>query len=161
MLTKIFTLLILLAVTTLTASAQIDKARATSQNDFKTKFDEMVRYAEQKDRDAALRSSDEMARLLQTMFDYAKDVPGRLNDGGLRDLGSQAQAFVDSILEFRNRASALQDKLKRTGEDYSSELSNIKSALDNMRDKVNTIWLNLNLAGRGLKAACELVWCGN
>jgi hypothetical protein len=155
MLTKFFGVLLLLAVTALTASAQLDQARGGPYGDFTSKFNDMVRYAEQKDRDAALSASDEMARALNSMFDYSKDVPGRLNDGGLRELASQAQAFMDSIQEFRNRGSALQDKLKRTGEDYSSELSNIKSAMDSLKEKFNTIWGNLQLAGRALKAACS------
>lgn len=154
MLSKSFQLLLLVALTATAASAQIDRARADPYADFTRYFNDMVKYAEQKDRDAALRSSDDMARALNAMFDFSKDAPGRLNDGNLRDLGSQAQAFLDSISDFRNRGSYLQDKLKRTGEDYSSELSNIKSSYENLKEKFNVIWGNLQLAGRALKAAC-------
>lgn len=154
MIVKALQLLLLVAITAITASAQIDRARADPYADFTRYFNDTVRYAESKDRDSALNASNDMAKALNAMFDFSKDAPGQLNDGGLRELGSQAQSFLDAIQDFRNRGSSLQDKLKRTGEDYSSEVSNLKSSYDTLKDKFNVIWGNLQLAGRALKAAC-------
>jgi len=147
-------MLLILAVHASVAAAQIDRARAEPYADFFRYYSETVKFAEQKDRDAALRSSDDMAKALNAMFDFSKDAPGKLNDANLRDLGSQAQAFLDAIQDFRNRGSSLQDKLKRTGEDYSSELGNLKSAYDTLKDRFNSIYEALVRAGPGLKAAC-------
>ena len=154
MLLKSFQLLMLVAVTATAASAQIDRARADPYSDFTRYFNDTVKYAEQKDRDGALQASDDMAKALNAMFDFSKDAPGNLKDGNLRELGDQAQAFLDAIQDFRNDGSRLQDKLKRTQEDYSSELSSLKSSYDKLKDKFNIIWGNLQLAGKALKAAC-------
>jgi deoxyribodipyrimidine photolyase len=149
--------MLLLALTSipLSVSAQIDRARGEVYADFTRYYNEMVKYAEDEKRDEALKSSDDMAKALQGMFDVSKDAPSRLNDAGLRDLGSQAQAFLDAIQSFRNRGSNFQDKLKRVGESYSSELSDLKSAFDKLRETFNVLWGNLQRAGQGVKAVCE------
>jgi len=154
MLSKSFQLLLLVALAATAATAQIDRARADPYADFTRYFNDTVKYAEQKDRDNALKASDDMARALNAMFDFSKDAPSNLKDGNLRDLGDQAQAFLDAIQAFRNDGSRLQDKLKRTQEDFSSELSSLKGSYDKVKEKFNTIWGNLQLAGKALKAAC-------
>lgn len=153
MLSKSFQLLLLVVISATAVSAQIDRARADPYADFTRYFNDTVKYAEQQNRDGALQSSDEMAKALNAMFDFSKDVPGRLNDGNLRELGSQAQEFLDAIQNFRNKGSNLQDKLKKTGESYSSEVSDLKSSYETLKDKFNVIWGNLQLAGKALKAA--------
>jgi hypothetical protein len=154
MLRKSFQVLLLVAASAVTVSAQIDQARGTPHEDFIRYFNETVKYAEQKDRDSALQASDELRKALGKINGYSVDVPGRLNDGNLRDLGSQAQEFLEAIKNFRERLQSLQDKLKRTGEDYSSELSNLKSSNDTFKEKFNKIWGGLLDAGKALKAAC-------
>ncbi|HEX8843306.1 MAG TPA: hypothetical protein VF791_01490 [Pyrinomonadaceae bacterium] len=154
MLRKSFQLLLLVAITATVASAQIDRARDAPFADLIRYFNDTVKYAEQKDRDSALQASNDMRKALGAIFAFSQDAPGRLNDGNLRDLGSQAQAFVDATKDLSGRLESLQDKLKRTGEDYSSELSNLKSSYETFKDKFNVIWGNLQLAGRALKAAC-------
>lgn len=145
----------MLVVSTATVgSAQIDRARDAPYADFTRYFNDTIKYAEQQNRDGALQSSNEMAKALNVMFDFSKDAPGRLNDGSLRELGSQAQEFLDAIQNFRNKGSNLQDKLKRTGESYSSEVSDLKSSYETLKEKFNVIWGNLQLAGRALKSVC-------
>jgi len=158
-------LLLLVVGVATSASAQIDRARDAPFGDFTSYFNTTVKYAEEKNRDAALNASNDMAKALNAIFDFSKDAPGRLNDGNLRELGSQAQAFLDAISDFRNRGSYLQDKLKRTGEDYSSELSYLKSSYNALKEKFNVLWGNLQTKGlelskqyAALKAAC-MVGC--
>ena len=136
------------------ASAQIDRARADPYADLTRYYNDMLKYADSKDRDDALKSSDDLRKALGAMIGFSIDVPGRLSDGNLRDLASQAQAFVDSMKDFSSRLQNLQDKLKSTGEDYSSEVSSLKSSYDTLKEKFNVIWGNLQLAGKALKAAC-------
>ena len=136
------------------ASAQIDRARAEPYADLIRYYNDMLKYAEAKNRDDALKSSDDLRKALGAMVAFSVDVPGKLSDGNLRDLASQAQAFLDSLKDFSGRLQNLQDKLRRTGEDYSSEVSSLKSSYDTMKDKFNTVFSNLVLAGKALKAAC-------
>jgi hypothetical protein len=135
-------------------SAQIDRARADPYSDFIRYFNETGKYADARDRDNALKASDDLRKALGAMFGFSQDAPSRLNEGNLRDLGSQAQAFVDAMKDFSGRLQNLQDKLKRITEDYSSELSSLRSSFDNLKEKFNLIWGNLQLAGKALKAAC-------
>lgn len=154
MLSKSFQLLLLMAISATPVSAQIDRARAEPYADYSRYFSETVKYAEQKDRDGALQASDNLRKAFGAMFGFSQDVPSNLNAGNLRELGSQAQAFVDAMKDFSGKLQNLQDKLKKTGEDYSSELSSLKSSNDALKEKFNVIWGNLQLAGKALKAAC-------
>ncbi|MEW6128781.1 MAG: hypothetical protein AB1757_17220 [Acidobacteriota bacterium] len=155
MILKSLQLLLLFMVSAITVSAQLDRARADPYADFKRYYDDTVKYAEQKDRDSALKASNDLReRALAAISGLSQDAPSRLNDGNLRDLANQAQAFIEAIRDFSGRLQNLQDKLKRTGEDYSSEVSSLKSSYDNFNEKFNIIWTNLQLAGRALKAAC-------
>jgi len=154
LLSKWLVLLPLASLSAGLASAQIDRARAEPYSDLVKYYNDTIKYAESKDRDNALKSCDDMRKALGAVFGFSQDAPSRLNDGNLRDLGSQAQAFVDATKDLSGRLQNLQDKLKRTGEDYSSELSSLKSSYDTFKDKFNVIWENLQRAGKALKVAC-------
>lgn len=154
LLSKWFVLLPLAALSASAVSAQIDRARAEPYSDLINYYNDTVKNAESKDRDSALKSADDMRKALGAVFAFSQDAPNRLNDGNLRDLASQAQAFVDATKDLSGRLQNLQEKLQRTGEDYSSELSSLKSSYDNFKDKFNVIWENLQRAGKALKAAC-------
>jgi hypothetical protein len=154
MMARTLQLAILVACSAFVVSAQIDRARADPYADFTRYYNDTVKYAEQKDRDAALRAADDLRKALGAINGFSADVAGNLNNGNLRELAGQASSFTDAIKDFSSRLESLQDKLKRTGEDYSSEISNLKSSNENFKDKFNIIWGNLQAAGRALKLAC-------
>src|SRR5262245_25647018 len=116
---------VVLAITVLatTVFAQIDRARDAPYADFIRYHNDVVKYAEQKDRDGALKASADLRKGLGAMFGFSQDVPKYLNDGNLRELASQAQSFLDTMKDYSGKLNSLEEKLKRTGEDYSSELS--------------------------------------
>lgn len=151
---KSFQLLLLVVIGVTAVPAQIDRARDAPYSDLNRYFDETVKAAEQKDRDGALRASSDMRKALGAIFGFSQDAPSRLNDGNLRELASQAQAFVEVTKDLSGKLQNLEDKLKRTGEDYSSELSSLKSSHSAFKESFNVIWGNLQLAGKALKAAC-------
>lgn len=80
--------LVLMALPVTRVSAQIDRARAAPYSDFNRYFGDTVKYAEQKDRNAALTSAEDLRKALGAMFGFSQDVPRSLSDGNLRELVS-------------------------------------------------------------------------
>src|SRR5262249_51771673 len=127
------------------------RARAEPYSDLTKYYNDMVKYAESKDRDSALKSADDMRKALGAVFGFSQDAPSRLTDGNLRDLAGRAQTFVDATKDLSGRLQNLQEKLKRTGEDYSSELSSLKDSYGNFKEKFNIIYENRNVLAKCLK----------
>src|SRR5689334_3235609 len=139
---KSFQLSLLVIIGVTAVSAQIDRARAEPYSDLNRYLEETVKAAEQKDRDGALRAASDMRKALGAINGFSVDVPSRLNDGNLRDLASQAQTFIEAIKDLSSKLQNMEDKLKRTGEDYSSELSGLKSSHSTFKEKFDVIWEN-------------------
>jgi len=144
------------------ASAQIDRARGEVYADFTNTYNVVVQSARNENRDTAIRALLENSQKLTGMLQVAGDAPGKLNDGDLRELASDAQKFVDSMGKYRDRSSSLMEKLKRGGEDYRSELSSFEEAFNELKERFNTLWGNVQREGqalarksKGLKAVCE------
>lgn len=143
-----FALAVLLLVITVSAAvAQIDRARDAPFADFTKYYNATIKYAEKGDRDSALESSVDMAKALNAMFDFSKDIPSKLNDAKLGKLASQTQSFLRAINDFRDKGSRLQDKLKSVGSDYKSEVSALKSEYGKLKDKFNELWRNFQATG--------------
>jgi len=146
-------------------AAQIDRARGGNSEpadgspwgQFYKYYRETVTYADQNNRDAALQSSNEMAKALNAVFDFTKDIPSRLNANNLRDLGSRSEEFLAAIRQFRDSESSLQDKLKRGGESYSSELSSFRNAFATLNAKFIGLWGGFQDAGKDIGGKYEAI----
>jgi hypothetical protein len=146
--------LLLITVPASAAFAQIDRARDAPYADFIRYHNDVVKYAEGKDRTSAVTAIADLRRAFGAVFGFSQDVPRHLSDGNLRDLSSQAQAFVDALKDYSGKLQSLEDRLKRIDESYSSELSSLNSSRDNVREKFNVIWESLQRAGKAVKASC-------
>lgn len=139
--------------------AQIDQARADPYGEFIRYYNETVKYAEDEKLAAAMNSTLLMAKALTTIYEKTGALPDQLEKGNLEDLAEQAEEFLESIQEFRNCATRFLEKIKITGQSYSSELSAMEDAYDELKEKFNLVYGNIELAARALKAACPS--CGN
>lgn len=130
------------------AIAQIDKARDKFFGDFTSYYKKMVSFAEKKQRDLAHKASEDMLDAFTSMYNLSSDTPKKLNDNKLRGLGSKAQEFVGAMSNFKKKAGTLQDKLSKVGGDYGSELSDVIKEYENMKNKINGLWLNFQETGK-------------
>ena len=132
------------------AIAQIDKARDQFLGDFKSYYDKMVSFAEREQRDSAYKASEDMEDAFDAMYNFSLDIPQKLNDNNLRELGSEAQEFIDAMNSFKEKAGTLRGKLLKVGEDYGAELSDVKREYANVQGKFNLLWLNFQKTGKDI-----------
>jgi hypothetical protein len=119
------------------ASAQFDRVKADPLKDIRTNVEATVRALEAStpDRDKATEALLQVAKALTFSKEVTRDVPGWLNEGGLSNEASRVKEFVDVMQSLQDRAAYLQDKAKRVGEGFSSELSSFKSAFSEFERK--------------------------
>jgi len=139
------------------AFAQIDRARDAPFADFTRNYGETIKYAEKGDRDSALEASNDMAKALNAIFDFSKNIPSKLNDAKLSKLASKAQDFLRTIKDFRDKGSRLQDKLKSVGSDYKSEVSALKSEYRDLKDDFNDLWRSFQVTGKQVNRMYEAI----
>ena len=154
-------LLPLMAMSATTLFAQIDRARDGPWPDFAKYYSEAATYGDQNQRDAAVKSMQDMSKALDAVEEFTDDIPSRLNASNLRDLAAEAQEFLNAIKDFRGKASSLQQKLGTADESLSSDLSAFRSAWDVVNAKYTALWVSFQNTGKdiggkyeALKATC-------
>lgn len=152
------TLTLFLFVTAVSpAIAQIDKARDQFLGDFKSYYDKMVSFAEREQRDSAYKASEDMEKAFDAMYNFSLNIPQKLNNNNLRELGSEAQGFIDAMNSFKEKAAILRVKLLKVGEDYGAELSDVKREYANVQNKFNGLWLNFQKTGKDVGNKYEAI----
>ena len=158
---KSFQLLLMVMISATAASAQFDRAKDEPLRDVRKYYEEVLRYAEQGNRDSAkasLYSLLEDDKALDTLIEFTKDVPGQLNDGGLREIADKAKVFLETAIIFRNVGGNLREKINRVGENYSSELSTFKDKHDDFERRFAEFNEALLRATGAIKKACPGCW---
>jgi cell shape-determining protein MreC len=77
-------------------------------------------------------------------------IPRKLHDQNLRALGDETEDFLNDLGEFRNKGSRLQEKLKKVGEDYRSELSALKSEYSKVKKLFDDLWVSFRKTGKDI-----------
>jgi hypothetical protein len=154
-------LLSLMVTSASTLFAQIDRARDGPWPDAAKYYSETASAADQNQREAAGKSMQDMLKALDAVEEFTKDIPSLLSTSNLRELGGEAQEFLNAIKDFRGKASSLQQKLGTPDESLSSDLSAFRSGWDVVNAKYTVLWVDFQNTGKdiggkyaALKATC-------
>ena len=134
---------------------QIDRAHGDIYNNFKGKFATAFKYAEDGEQKKAIGMFLEMAKDMDELLGYCRDVPDKLNDGNMRDLAAKTKLFRDELdKKFRELLKKLVEKLNYTTADYRSELSDLRSQYSVVNADFQEVWSDFLRLGRVLKTTC-------
>lgn len=154
---KVFAMALLITLTHLSpAKAQIDRMfNGGPFTDFVKYSDELIKYAEDEERDKAILASEDLdKRAMQGIQKLVYGLDDKLERGGLTKLAESVNEFYASLMQLSGPRAALHQKLMSVGQSYSSELSRFVSARNKVIENSKKLTEALEKTKQTLRLAC-------